>query len=348
MYLGVFAGLRSVQLLSVALIILGTSATAFAQGGVGSSRGLPSSSSGNNTIQGRVYFPAEPQSGRQVKVRLTSTDLLNQSAVTDEDGSFAFNGLPAGHYTITVDGGKEFDQAVEAVNIDREMSVSSRNMNVPIHLKLKGTADAFAKIPKPAKELYSKGKESAAKGDRKKAAEQLTSAVELHPEFSQALAELGVQYLKLNEPNKAAEPLKKAVSLSPKDSTLRLNYGIALLGIRSYVDAETQLREALKFNPAAPTAHMYLGITLLSLSRDEKTKAFNPEKYAQAQQELETAIASGKDEVAPAHRYLGGIYWGNKDYKRAADEFEIYVRLAPKAADAPKIRDIIKELRSKQ
>jgi len=63
---------------------------------------------------------------------------------------------------------------------------------------------------------------------------------------------------------------------------------------------------------------------------------------------LETAIASGKDEVAPAHRYLGGIYWGNKDYRRAADEFELYVKLAPKAADAAKIRDIIKDLRSKQ
>jgi tetratricopeptide (TPR) repeat protein len=283
-----------------------------------------------------------------VKVRLTSTDLLNQAAVTDEDGSFAFTGLPAGHYTIIVDGGKEFDQAVESVNIDREMSVSSRSMNVPIHLKLKGTADAFSKIPGRARDLYGKGLESSAKGDRKKAAEQFTGAVDAHPDFPQALGELGVQYLKLNQPDKAVAPLKRAVELSPKDPTFRLNYGIALSGTRNFTEAEAQLREAVKLNSAAPTAHMYLGITLLSLSRDEKTKAFIPEKYAEAQKELETAIASGKEEVAQAHRYLGGIYWGNKDYKRAADEFEVYVKLVPQAADVPKLRDIIKELRSKQ
>ena len=83
-------------------------------------------------------------------------------------------------------------------------------------------------------------------------------------------------------------------------------------------------------NNAAPTAHMYLGITLLSLSRDEKTKEFYADKYAEAQKELETAVASGKNEVGLAHRYLGGIYWGNKDYKRAADEFEVYLKFAPK------------------
>lgn len=335
------------------LVLLSSCEIAFAQGGVGSSRGLPSGSGGNNIIKGRVYFSDTATASKQrVKVRLTSTDLMDQTTVTDEDGSFVFNGLAAGHYTIMVDGGKEFDSAVEPVSIDREASAGGRNVNIAINLKLKGskaTADAaFAKVPKPAQELYAKGLESAAKGDSKKAAEQFNSAVALYPDFSQALGELGVQYLKLGQPDKAAEPLKKAVELSPKDFTTRLNYGIALFGMKSYGEAESQLREALKLNSAAPTAHMYLGITLLNLSRDEKTKEFHADKYAEAQKELETAVGSGKDEVALAHRYLGGIYWGNKDYKRAADEFDIYLKLTPKAADAERLRTAVKELRGKQ
>ena len=120
-------------------------------------------------------------------------------------------------------------------------------MSISINLKLKGSgaaADpAFAKVPKPAQELYAKGLESAAKNDNKKAAEQFSSAIALYPEFTQALSELGVQYLKLGQPDKAAEPLKKASDLSPKDFTTRLNYGIALFGKKSYGEAETQLRE---------------------------------------------------------------------------------------------------------
>jgi regulator of sirC expression with transglutaminase-like and TPR domain len=52
--------------------------------------------------------------------------------------------------------------------------------------------------------------------------------------------------------------------------------------------------------------------------------------------------------MSMAHYYLGGIYWGRKDYKRAADELEIYLKMTPKAPDAEKIRGTIKELRGKK
>lgn len=330
-----------------ALFLLAACAVSFAQGGVGSSRGLPSSSGGNNIIQGRVYFPSEPKEGKHVKVRLTSTDLVNQTVSTDEDGSFLFNGLPAGHYTVTVEGGKEFDTAIESVSIDREASPGGRNMNIAISLKPKGTADAFAKIPKEARDLYGKGMEAAAKGDNKKAAEQLSKAVELYPQFPQALSELGMQYLKLGQADKAAESLQSALKLSPEDIVVRLNYGVALLNEKKFTEAEAELRRVLTKNATVPTAHMYLGIALLNLSRDEKTKQYDVAKYAEAQKEFEAAVQLGKDEVAQAHRYLGGIYWGNKEYKRAADEFEAYLKLAPKAPDAEKLRAAIKDLRSK-
>ena len=310
---------------------------AHAQGGVGSTRGLPSSSGGSNIIKGRVYFPVEPPEGRRVKVTLSSTDLLNQSAVTDEDGSFIFNRLPAGHYTLTVDAGKEFAQAVESVNIDREASPGGRNMNVSINLKLKGAAEAFAKIPKPARELYSKGMEAAAKGDSKKAVEHLSGAVSAYPEFPQALSELGVQYLKAGLPDKAAGSLQAALKLSPTDTGVRLNYGVALLNLKKFSEAERELREVLAKNSASPTAHMYLGIALM-----------NQKKLDDAEVELLRATSSNSNEVATAHRYLGGIYWGKRDYKRAADELELYLKLVPKAPDAELTRAAIKDLRSKQ
>ena len=220
-------------------------------------------------------------------------------------------------------------------------------MNVAISLKLKGTANAFGKIPKEARDLYSKGMDAAAKGDSKKAAEQLDKAVTLYPQFPQALSDLGVQYLKLGKPDKAAESFEAALKITPEDTNARLSYGIALMNQKKFAEAEAQLRQVLQKNNAMPTAHMYLGITLLTSSRDEKTKQYDMAKYAEAQKELEIAVSTGKDEVAMAHRYLGGIYAGNKDYKRGADELETYLKLSPKAPDAERLKAAISDLRSK-
>lgn len=323
------------------------SATAFSQGGVGSSRGLPDANDGIHTIKGRVFFPEKPKDGTRLKITLKSADTTDQSTSTDEDGAFAFNRQRPGNYTVFVDGGKDYDSASEHATIDRGAGAGGTILNVNFNLKPKGSADAYSKIPKAARDLYAKGIDAAAKNDSKKAVEHLSGAVVAYPEFVEALTQLGVQYLKVGQPDKAAEALKAALKIAPSDGAARLNYGFALLSQKKFAEAEAELREVLKKNSAVPTAHMYLGIVLLTLSRDEKTKAFDEARYIEAQKEFESAITTGKEEVAQAHKYLGGIYWGNRDYKRAADEFEVYLKLTPKAPDAEKIRAAIKDLRSK-
>jgi Tfp pilus assembly protein PilF len=148
---------------------------------------------------------------------------------------------------------------------------------------------------------------------------------------------MGMQYLKLGQPDKAAESFQAALKITPNDAGLQLNYGFALLNQKKYPEAETQLREALKKNDKLATGHMYLGITLMS-----------EQKFEEAEKELQRALSFNSNEVAQAHRYLGGIYWRNHDYQKAADELETYLKLVPKAADAERTRAAIKELRSKK
>jgi Tfp pilus assembly protein PilF len=336
------------------ILLLTSCVMAFAQGGVGSTRGLPGSAGGIHTIQGRIYFPPG-RAATQVKVRLDSNVAGSNLTVSNTDGSFTFRSLPAGTYSVTIDAGPDFEPYRESITIEGMSGFEGRSapqtIGVQVILNLKGsggsTAVALEKVPAKARELYSKGMEAAAKGDSKKAVEHLSGAVAAYPEFPQALSELGVQHLKLGEADKAAASLQTALKIAPNDLGARLNYGFALLSQKKFDEAEIQLREVLKKNDAMPTAHMYLGMALINLSRDEKTKQFDVAKYEEAQKEFEAAVTTGKGEVAQAHRYLGGIYWGNKDYKRAADEFEIYLKLAPKAPDAEKIRAAIKDLRSK-
>ena len=308
--------------------------TAFAQGGVGSSRGLPSTAGGIHTIQGKVIFPGSSNDGtKRVKVRLESSNFISQSVQTDADGAFRFNQLEAGPYTIFVEGGNEFETAVEQVAIDREASNGGRIISVPIFLKLKPDSS----VPGAAIDAYRKGQAAEKAGNQKKAIEQFNAALAIYPQFTLALSELGLLYLNARDMSKAAETYAILVKAIPTDVAAQMNLGIALFNLKKVEEAEVHLREALKLNAKLPTAHYYLGLVLVNLKQ-----------YPAAEKELELTIANGGENLPLAHKYLGGLYMGSNKKLEAADELEKYLKLDPKAADAERIKGTIEDLRKKK
>lgn len=318
----------------------------------GSTRGL-SSGDGTHTIQGRVFFPSgQTISVTTVKVNLESVNSSGGgSTTTDQDGSFRFNNVRAGNYSVVVEGGKEYETAREPVSIDPG-GTSGPITSITIHLRPKVDASnpAFAGIPQAALDLYQKGTAAAQKNDPKAATELLGKAVTTYPNFPLALSELGLQYLKLKQMDKAAETFAALLKLKPADAAAHLNLGIALYNqgsafasqqkwddAQKNLDAsEAQLREAIKLNSPGPAAHYYLGMLLI------KFKA-----YEEAQKELELAISNGGENLALAHKFLGGVYISTHKNKEAAEELEKYLKLEPKAPDAGQIKETIKSLRAK-
>jgi Flp pilus assembly protein TadD len=337
------------QMAACVILLLSALAAANAQG-VGASRGL-SSGEGSNTIQGRVFFPpGENNAGKTVKLHLESNEPLGaSSAVTDQDGVFRFNGISPGNYTVVVDGGKEYESTREPVTIDAVGR--GRIVQVTIQLRLKADASnpAFAGVPQSALEAYQKGTAAAQKGNSKDAAQFLSKAVSISPNFVPALSDLGAQYIRLSQWDKAAETFEALLKLKPNDATAHVDMGMVaynqgmLLLKESKADeaaqkmtlAESHLRESLKLKSTGPSAHYYLGLTLLKLKR-----------WDEAQAEMEATIKNGGENIALAHRTLGGLYMSEHRNKEAADELEKYLLLDPKAPDADKIKESVKQLRS--
>ena len=335
-------------LLSSAFLILAVAISIAAQG-VGSSRGL-SSGDGNNSIQGRVYFPAGEQNlGKAVKLHLDSNDSTGSpSTVSDQDGTFRFNSLRPGNYTVVVDGGKDYENTREPVAIDPITNGRIVQVNIQLHPKLDSSNPAFAGVPQNALDAYQKGSVAAQKGKSEEAVRFLTQAVAVYPNFSLALSDLASQYLRLFQWNKAEETLEALLKLKPTDSSAQLNLGIALynqgvdlMSQQKFEDAEkkfngteSHLREAIRLKVPGPSAHYYLGLMLI------KFKA-----YEEAQKELELVISNGGENIALAHRFLGGLYQRVHKNKEAADEFEAYLKLDPKVKDADTIKGMIKTLR---
>lgn len=322
----------------VTCFALSAAFSAYSQGVLpGSSRG-PATGSGNNTIQGRVHFPSGQSTG-SVKVSLESTSSFgaSSSTATDQDGTFRFHGLEPGTYSVVVDAGNQFEKAREPVIIDPESRGRMVQIAIQLHFKIDASNPAFAGVPEKALNLYQKATAAAKKGDNKAAVQFLNDAIAAHPTFALALSDLGFQYMKLNQMDKAADTYEALLKLKPADPMAHLDLGIARYNQKKFDEAETHLRKAVELKSAGPMAHYYLGMTLVSLKR-----------HSEALPEFEATVANGGENIALAHRYLGGLYMSSNKNQQAADELEKYLKLDPKAPDAERIKGTIKDLRSKQ
>ena len=329
---------RLPHLILTAALIVSSALVAKAQA-PGSSRngGLPTGE-GNIMLQGRIYFPSgQSASGRTIRVSLESPSAFGggNSAVPDQDGVFRFNGLVPGDYTVVVDAGPDFEKAREAVGI---YPGTSKVVQVSVQLqpKISSSNPLFAGVPSNALNLYQKGMAAVKKNDSKAAVESLSAAVAAHPTFAVALSDLATQYMLLKQWDKAGETYDALIKLKPNDAAAHLNYGIVAFNQKKMEDAESHLRKAIELKSAGPSAHYYLGLIMISTKR-----------YPEAVPEFEAAVANGGENLALAHKYLGGLYMNTKP-QEAADELEKFLKLDPKATDADKIKGTIKELRSKK
>lgn len=330
-----------VKLILLACSLLSFICVAQAQTGVapGSSRGL-AGGEGNNMIQGRIYFPSgQSTTGKTIKISLESVSAFgSMTTVADQEGTFSFRNLVNGAFTVVVDAGSEYEKTREPVTFDPNGGGRTVQVNIQLHPKIDSSNPLFANVPDKALNLYQKGSAAAKKGDPKAAAELLSGAVAAYPNFQIALSELGTQYMLLKEMDKAGETFETLLKLKPTDVGAHLNLGIIAFNKKKMDEAESHLRKALELKSAGPTAYYYLGLTLISTKR-----------YGDAEKEFENAIKNGGENLALAHKYLGGLYMQNPDKKQeAANELEKYLTLDPKAPDAEKIKGTVKDLRNKQ
>jgi len=309
---------------------------------------------GKDIIQGRIIFPSGQRVDSRLKVKLETMNSGELSVFADLNGSFSFRSLGPGSYNVVIDGGKEYETARENVYIAEERrgvlrSASSntpRIYNIILYLQPKPDASgnpkasvvdaSLANAPGSAVDHYNRAMEAIRAGNAAKAIVELEAAVSIYSEFTVALNELGVQYLRTGKIEKAVVVLRQALKTAPNNSSALLNYGVALLEKSDFTAAELPLRQATQKSNSSATAHYYLGIDLIKLK-----------KLTEAETELVTAARLGGDQMPLAHMYLGGIYWGKKDYARAVVELETYLRLSPNAANAEQIRNTVRELRAK-
>ncbi len=293
---------------------------------------------GNNYIVGTVYSPDGMPISRKMSIRLTTPTWGDVLATTDDRGRFVFSQVGSGVYTVVIDGEKEFENVMQEVEIIRPRSPVPETYTMTIRLRFLENvrskpsviSASNAGVPQRAMDLYEKASKLAREKDYKGAIRQLKLAVAEHPAFVNALNQLGVLYLRLNELDKADEALQKALKIRPDAYEPLINRAITLFRLARFKDAETVLRDTLKAKAESSVAYYYLGRTLNKIGRiDEAETAYL------------TCLKMNPGEFKEAHRLLAVIYLGRGASQRVIEELEIYLKLVPTAPDAENLRKVI-------
>lgn len=303
---------------------------------------------GGITIFGRVYDP-DGQTAVRVKVRVDTINGMTRETVCDDQGNYEFRGMPAGRYRLSATNPEAAEQFAEPAESDSTRSYANRlQINIYMRLPIKHGAtpappsvvsveEASQNIPKAARKAYEQGiKLQKEKQGAEKALAQFNQAIELYPDYFQALTERANLRMAQNQLPGAGADFERALKSNAKYVPALRGLGYCQIQQKQFTAAVANLERAYALAPNVALTLLLLGYGNLSLNR-----------YEAAKQCLQEALRLDEAGAARAHVYLGEIHAKERKFTEAADEVLRFLKLTPQAPDAAQLKETEKQWRAR-
>jgi len=317
------------------LLTLGSHATALSQ-------------QNTNAISGHV---SDSQRSPVPNVRvelLNEVDSVIQTVKTDGSGLFIFRKLSDGSFQVRVQtSGTNYVSQTKRVELTRPHGFGSAFEEIEFVLGTnRGAATTTGKpgvifaqdVPDQARKLYQKASELIERPDkRSEAFAILKSALEIYPQYFDALEMLGTEEVKERQYEPAIPVLTKALEINSRAYNSSFALGVAQYNLKQLQPAIESFTRAVLLNDRSINANLWLGIALRQTS-----------KLDEAEASLKKADQLADSKLPDAHWQLALLFNQLKRYKEAADELELFLKVQPDARDAELIRKLIKKLRQQE
>jgi tetratricopeptide (TPR) repeat protein len=179
---------------------------------------------------------------KDVRVELADANgAVVGSAYTSASGRFEFNQLAPGTYTVVATSGlQRASERVDATNFSNTVTVRMQGAGKPAD-GVEGNSISIAqyRVPAKAREAYRKAHEAVEKGKMDDAGKHLTKALELCPDYADALTLRGVLELNQKDSQAAIADLDKAIKADG-------NYAMAYLVMGSALNMQSKFDEAIR------------------------------------------------------------------------------------------------------
>ncbi len=298
-----------------------------------------------NSISGHVSDNQRtPLADLRVEL-LNEVDTVIQTSKTDASGLFVFRKLSDGTFQVRVQASNtSYVGQTKRVELSRPTGFGVVSEEVDFVLSTPRARSSSGKpgvvfaqdVPEEARKQYQKAAELLQKERRQEGIAALNKAIEIYPQYFDALEMLGNEHVKQQEYEHAVSPLKKALEINARAFPSWYALGVAQYNLKQLPAAVESLRRAVSFNQESINANLWLGTVLRQSGQLDEAETY-----------LKQANLLAEGKVPDAHWQLALLYNQLKRFKKAADELELFLKVQPDARDADKIKKLIQTLRQK-
>lgn len=209
-------------------------------------------------------------------------------------------------------------------------------------------------------DFYQRGLDYLDEGEYQLAIEQFNQAAQLDPNNADLYANRGLAHHWLDAPGEANADYSRAIELDPDYYLTYYNRGVSFDDRGQHERAVADYRRAVERNPDDPLSHNNLAWGLayyLDTNYEEalehaltsvelESNAYNQdtlalvylklERYEEALTHFNEALALN-EQMAESYRGRGDVHTALDNPQAAAEDYEIYLRLAPDAPDRAEI-----------
>jgi tetratricopeptide (TPR) repeat protein len=305
---------------------------------------MPASQTNSNSISGHVSNDQHmPVADLRVEL-LNEVDSVIRTVKTDGSGLFVFRKLSDGTFQVRVQpAGTNYVSQTKRVELARPHGFGAAFEELDFILVSKDKSSSIARpgvvfvqeVPEPARKQFQKASELLDKQNkRQEAFGALKSAIDLFPQYFDALELLGTEQVKDRDYEAAIPSLTKALAVNSRSFASSFALGVAQYNLKQLQPAIESFRRAVLLNERSINANLWLGIALRQTSRPDEAEAY-----------LKRADVLADSKLPDVHWHLALLFNQLKRYKEAADELEIFLKLQPDARDAELIKKLIQRLR---
>jgi Tfp pilus assembly protein PilF len=298
-------------------------------------------------FRGQVVIPPKALiRGRRITLTLSHVSTsFHARTRSDFDGRFRFRNIPSGTYSLSIiiPGAGEFRSTVDVTpafadehgRVEKQFSYDEETLAddaMPLQQGMVSVRELS--IPRRALQEYSAARDDLHREKVESARRHLEKAVEVAPQFLEAINYLGVLAYQRRDFSKAEEYFRSALKVDAESYEPLVNLGGTLLSLGRSAEALEVNRRAQAAQPNDALSNSQLGLSYYLLGKDEE--ALNYLLLA--------------EQIDPAHFTnpqipLANIYLRYSQVEAAIEELEDFLERHPDSPEAESVQTMLRKIR---